>query len=60
MLTLKENIRAVLDCCFPDCKDSLKITATNRIHTLFINKINKIEIVVNEVKEDKGDTNDNI
>ena len=53
MLSLKENIRAVLDVCFPDCKDSLKDIATNRIHTLFIDKINKIEIVVNEVKDDK-------
>lgn len=54
MLSLKENIRAVLDCTFPDCKDSLKDIATDRIHALFINKIKAIKIVVKEVEEDEN------
>lgn len=55
MLSLKENIRAVLECNFPNCKDELIDNATNNIHALFINKINRIKFVIKEVEEDNGD-----
>lgn len=52
MLSLKENIRAVLEVNFPNCKDELIDTATDRIHALFVNKIKAIKIVIKEVEED--------
>ena len=54
MLSLKENIRAVLECNFSQCKEELIENATNNIHALFINKIKKIKNVVNEVEEDEN------
>lgn len=54
MLSLKENIRGVLEVHFSQCKDELIDNATNCIYALFITKINKIKNVIKEVGEDEN------
>lgn len=51
MLSLKENIRCVLEAHFSQCKDELIDNATDCICALFITKI---KTVIKEVEEDEN------
>lgn len=51
MLSLKENIRAVLECHFSQSKDELIDSATDNIYVLFSNQIKSIKAAIQDIEE---------